>query len=221
LYLAKTNVLRLATRRPRLGDTTRSSARVAESTPLPGTALPGVAPQPGSHDHPGASLERAQAPGRQPQLPARARLPTTIDEAIEDNPMLTKDLACRDPQARFDMDYDLRMIAGIRDCLAGNTHSTGQFEFMLFFDNDPNTRKSTGTGVEPHSSELSREDDAVVLECLKAYVVGSVLWSSEKYGKSSKVYRGSRISLPLEGSYVYKQVWEGSYTPGTTGCDYP
>ena len=113
------------------------------------------------------------------------------------------------------------MVSGIRDCLAGRTHSAGRFEFVLFFDNDPITRKSTGTGVEPRSSSLSPDDDRVVLECLKAYVVGSVLWSSEKYGKALKVYRGDRISLPLEDSHVYKQVREGTYTPGYKGCDYP
>ena len=119
------------------------------------------------------------------------------------------------------MDYDLRLIAGMRDCLAGKTHSTGQLEFVLFFDNDPITRKGTGTGVEPRTSALAPEDDAVVLGCLKAYVVDSVLWSSEKFGKGSKRYRGDRISLPLEDSDVYKQVREGTYTPGTKGCDYP
>src|SRR5689334_8853988 len=70
LYLARTNVLQFGARRPRLDGTKRSSARVAESTPVAGTASTGVAPQPGSRD-PGASLERAQAPGRQPRLPAR------------------------------------------------------------------------------------------------------------------------------------------------------
>jgi hypothetical protein len=198
---------------------------VAGSALHSGAQPPGIASQPGSHDtdgQPGASFERAWAASdRPPQLPAGAPLPTTIEEAIESNSMLAKDLACRDPSARFNMDYDLRMIAGIRDCLAGKTHSTGRFEFILFFDNDPITRKGTGTGVEPRSSELSPEDDAVVLECLKAYVVGSVLWSSEKFGKGSKRYRADRISLPLEDSDVYKQVWEGTYTPGTKGCDYP
>ena len=225
LYLAMTHILRPGTRRPGLDDARPSSARVAGSALHSGTEPPGVAPQPGSHDtdvHLGDSLERAWAASDgQPQLPARAPLPTTIEEAIESNPMLAKDLACRDPSARFNMDYDLRMIAGMRDCLAGKTHSTGRFEFMLFFDNDPTTRKGTGTGVEPRTSELSPEDDAVVLECLKAYVVGSVLWSSEKFGKGSNRYRGDRISLPLEDSHVYKQVWEGTFTPGAQGCDYP
>jgi hypothetical protein len=225
LYFAMTHVLRPGTRRPGLDDTRPSSARVAESALHSGTEPPGVAPQPGSHDtdgHPGASLERAWAASdRQPQLPAGAPLPTTIEEAIESNPRLAEDLACRDPTARFNMDYDLRMISGMRDCLAGKTHSTGRFEFMLFFDNDPITRKGTGTGVEPRSSSLSPEDDAVVLECLKAYVVGSVLWSSEKFGNGSKRYRGDDIGLPLEDSIVYKQVREGTYTPGTKGCDYP
>jgi hypothetical protein len=220
LYLAMT-------RRPgpKLDETRPPSARVAEAAMHPGTQAPSVAPPPGSHPtegHPGASPKRAwAASGSRPQLPAGAPLPTTVEEAVESNPMLAEDLACRDPTARFSMDYDLRMIAGMRDCLADKTHSTGQFEFMLFFDNDPITRKGIGTGVEPRRSELSPEDDAVVLECLKAYVVGSVLRSSEKFGKGSKVYRGDRISLPLEDSYVYKQVREGTYTPGTKGCDYP
>jgi hypothetical protein len=93
------------------------------------------------------SLEHTSpASPRHPQIPAEASLPTTIEEAIESNAKLAEDLACRDPAARFDMDYDLRMVAGIRDCLAGKIHSTGQFEFMLFFDNDPITRKSTVRG---------------------------------------------------------------------------
>jgi hypothetical protein len=225
LYLAMTHVLRPGSRRPGLDDTRPSSARVAESALHSGTEPPGVAPQPGSHDtdgHPRASLERAWAASdRHPQLPAGGPLPTTIEEAIESNPTLAEDLVCRDPTARFNMDYDLRMTSGMRDCLAGKTHSTGRFEFVLFFDNDPITRKGTGTGVEPRRSELSPEDDAVVLECLKAYVVGSVLWSSEKFGKGSKRYQGAQISLPLEDSNVYKQVREGTYTPGFKGCDYP
>jgi hypothetical protein len=225
LYLAMAHTLRPGTGRAGLDDTRPPSARVAESALHSGAEPPGVAPQPGSHatdGHPGASLEGTRAASdRQPQPPARAPLPTTIEEAIDSNPVLAKDLACRDPSARFNMDYDLRMIDGIRDCLAGKTHSTGRFEFMLFFDNDPITRKGTGTGVDPRTSELSPDDDAVVLECLRAYVVGSVLWSSEKFGKGSKRYRGDRISLPLEDSYVYKQAGEGTYTPGTKGCDYP
>ena len=135
--------------------------------------------------------------------------------------MLAKDLACRDPSARFIMDYELRMIAGLRDCLAFRTHSTGKVGFVLFFDNDPITRKGTGTGLEPRTSELAPEDDAVVLGCLNAYVVGSELWSSEKYGKGTKRYQGGQISLPLEDSLVYKKVTEGTYTPGYVGCDYP
>jgi hypothetical protein len=182
-------------------------------------------PRAGSHDtagHPAASLGRARAGAdRQPQLAAEASLPTTIEEALENNPKLASDLACRDPTARFNMDYELQMILALRDCLAGRTHSTGKFEFMLFFDNDPSTHKGIGTGVEPHSSELSAEDDVVVLECLKAYVVGSVLWSSEKYGGGPKRYQGSQISLPLEDSNVYKQVREGTFTPGYDKCDYP
>lgn len=225
LYLAMAYILRPGARRPGLDDTRPSPARVAESALHPGTEPPSVVPQPGSRDpdtHPGASLERASpASDRQPQLPDGAPLPTTIAEAIERNPTLAEDLACRDPTARFNMDYDLRMIAGIRDCLEGNTHSTGRFEFMLFFDNDPITRKGTGTGLEPRSSSLSPDDDAVVLKCLKAYVVGSVLWSSEKFGGGSERYQGSQISLPLEDSNVYKQVWAGTYTPGFKGCDYP
>ena len=223
LYLAMTHVLRSGARRPVLDDTRPVSAHVAESAHS-GTLPPGVAPQGphGTDGHPRTSLERSWAASdRPPQLPAGAPLPTTIEEAIESNPMLAKDLECRDPSARFNMDYDLRMIAGLRDCLAFRTHSTGKFEFMLFFDNDPLTRKGTGTGVEPHTSELSPEDDAVVFECLKAYVVGSALWSSEKFGKGSKRYRGNQISLPLEDSNVYKQVTEGTYTPGYKGCDYP
>src|SRR5262245_10550313 len=96
---------------PGRDDTRPSSARVAESVRHSGTESPGVAPQRGSHDtdrHPGASLERAWvASDRQPQLPAGAPLPTTVEEAIESNPMLAADLACRDPAARFNMDYDL------------------------------------------------------------------------------------------------------------------
>jgi hypothetical protein len=243
LCLAAAYVLRPGARRPGLDDTKPPSARVAESAssgvaPQPGShdtkplsarvaesASSGVAPQPGSHDtdvHPGASLGRARAAsGRPPQLPGRAPVPTTIEDAIESNPMLAQDLACRDPSARFNMDYELRMIAGLRDCLGSRTHSTGKFEFVLFFDNDPITRKGTGTGLEPRASELSPEDDAVVLGCLKAYVVGSEFWSSDKYGKGSKRYQGSQISLPLENSLVYKQVREGTYTPGYKSCDYP
>ena len=101
------------------------------------------------------------------------------------------------------------------------THSTGKFEFILFFDNDPITRKGTGTGLEPRESELSADDDAIVLECLKTYVIGSELQSSEKYGKGPKRYNGSGISLPLEDSNVFKQVREGTYTPGYDKCDYP
>jgi hypothetical protein len=219
LYLAVEHVLRPGTRRPGLDDTRPFSARAAES------AISSVAPQPGPHGtdgRPWASPERAEAASdRQSQLPDETPLPATIEEAIESNPALAEDLGCRDPTARFNMDYDLRMIAGLRDCLAFKTHSKGQLVFMMFFDNDPVTLKGTGTGVEPRTSELSPEDDAVVLECLKEYVVGSVLWSSEKYGKGSKRYRGNQISLPLEDSLVYKKVTEGTYTPGTKGCDYP
>jgi hypothetical protein len=218
-----THVLWRQPHRPGLHDTKPVSARGAGSALHSGTQPPHVAPQPGSHDaagRPGASRERALADS-QSQPPARAALPTTIEEAIESNPKLAEDLACRDPTARFAMDYDLRMIAGLRDCLGSETHSTGRIVFMLFFDNDPLTRKGTGTGVELNTSDLSPEDDAIVLGCLKAYVVGSVIWSSEKYGKGSKVYQGSQISLPLEDSNVYKQVREGTYTPGYQGCDYP
>ena len=219
LYLAMTHVLRPGTRQPELDDTKPLPARVAESVPRR------VAPQLGSHDtdgHPEASLGRAPAAsGRQPQIAAEAPLPTTIEEAIESNPMLAKDLACRDPSARFNMDYELHMIAGLRDCLASRTHSTGELIALLSFDNDPITGKGTGTGVEPRTSKLSPEDDAVVLECLNAYVVGSVLRSSEKFGKGSKRYQGTHISLPLEDSLVYKQVTAGTYTPGRKGCDYP
>jgi hypothetical protein len=218
LYLVRTHVLRSGTPRPGLDDTRPVSARGGETAP------PVVALKPGSHDadgQPAASLGRARAASGRPQLPTTAALPTTIEEAIESNPKLASDLACRDPTARFDMDYELHMIAGLRDCLAGRTHSIGKMEFVLFFDNDPNTRKGIGTGLEPRQSELSAEDDAVVLGCLKAYVVGSELQSSEKYGGGPKRYNGSQINLPLEDSRVYKQVREGTYTPGYDKCDYP
>jgi hypothetical protein len=110
-------------------------------------------------------------------------LPATIEEAIATNPALAKDLACRDPQARYDMDSHLRMIAGVRDCLADRTRSVGKISFMLHFDNDPATRRSVGTHLEPLSSELTSEDDLIVLECVKAFHAGSVVMNSEKYGR--------------------------------------
>jgi hypothetical protein len=120
------------------------------------------------------------------------------------------------------MDYQLRLIVSMRDCLAGRTRSSGRFEFMLFFDNDPTTRRSVGTGVEPQSSDLAPEDDSIVLACLKTVAVGSVLMNSEKYGRADKRYAPSNINLPLEDSYIYKMVREGSYTAGTEfGCEVP
>src|SRR5262245_51433869 len=41
-------------------------------------------------------------------------LPATIEEAITMNSALAKDLACRDSQAKYGMDYQLCMIAGVR-----------------------------------------------------------------------------------------------------------
>ncbi len=138
------------------------------------------------------------------------------------NPALAKDLACRDSQAKYGMDYQLRMIAGVRNCLADRTKSTGQIEFMLHFDNDPATRRSVGTYLEPLSSELTPEDDLIVLECVKAFHAGSVLMNSEKYGRGNARYMPTGLNLPLEDSYIFKMVREGSYTAGTTfGCEVP
>ena len=138
------------------------------------------------------------------------------------NPALAKDLACRDSQAKYGMDYQLRMIAGVRDCLADRAKSTGRIEFMLHFDNDPATRRSVGTHLEPLESQLTSEDDLIVLECVKAFHAGSVLMNSEKYGRGSKRYVSTGLNLPLEDSYIFKMVREGSYTAGTTfGCEVP
>ena len=120
------------------------------------------------------------------------------------------------------MDYQLRMIAGVRDCLADRAKSTGRIEFMLHFDNDPATRRSVGTHLEPLESQLTSEDDLIVLECVKAFHSGSVLMNSEKYGRGSKRYVSTGLNLPLEDSYIFKMVREGSYTAGTTfGCEVP
>ena len=138
------------------------------------------------------------------------------------NAALAKDLACRDPQAKYSMDYHLRMIAGVRECLAGRTKSTGRISFMLHFDNDPATRRSVGTLLEPRSSELTSEDDLIVFECVKAFHAGSVLMNSEKYGRGSARYVPMNLNLPLEDSYIFKMVREGSFTAGTTfGCEVP
>src|ERR1044071_2822992 len=53
-------------------------------------------------------------------------LPATIEEAIATNPALAKDLACRDQQGKYGMDAQLRMIAGVRDCLADRNKSKGR-----------------------------------------------------------------------------------------------
>lgn len=154
--------------------------------------------------------------------PVSVPLPGTIEDAIASNPLLAKDLACRDEQAKFSMDYQLRLIVGMRDCLAGRTSSVGRFEFMLYFDNDPATRRSVGISVEPQSSDLTPADDSIVLECLKTVTVGSILMNSAKYGQTDKRYVPSAINLPLEDSYIYKMVREGSYTAGTKyGCEMP
>jgi hypothetical protein len=93
---------------------------------------------------------------------------------------------------------------------------------MLHFDNDPATRRAVGTHLEPLTSELTPEDDLIVLECVKAYHTGSVFTSSEKYGRGSARYVSSNLNLPLEDSYIFKMVREGSYTAGTTfGCEVP
>ena len=93
---------------------------------------------------------------------------------------------------------------------------------MLHFDNDPATRRSVGTHLEPISSELTSEDDLIVLECVKAFHSGSVLMNSEKYGRGSTRYVSTGLNLPLEDSYIFKMVREGSYTAGTTfGCEDP
>jgi hypothetical protein len=149
-------------------------------------------------------------------------LPATIEEAIATNSALAKDLACRDSQAKYGMDYQLHMIASVRDCLAGRTKSAGRISFMLHFDNDPATRRSVGTHLEPLSSELTSEDDLIVLECVKAFHAGSVLMNSEKYGRGSARHVPTSLNLPLEDSYIFKMVREGSYTAGTTlGCEVP
>jgi hypothetical protein len=136
--------------------------------------------------------------------------------------MEANDLACRDPQAKYGMDHHLRMIAGIRDCLAEGTKSTGRISFILHFDKDSATRRSVGTHLEPLTSELTPEDDLIVLECIKAFHAGSVLMNSEKYGSGSAHYAPSNLNLPLEDSYIFKMVREGSYTAGTTfGCEVP
>src|SRR5690242_5486350 len=91
LYLAMTHVLRPGSRQ-----SLPPSAHVAESGLRSGTEHPGP-PRPGSHDtdgHPRASLERAWPVS---ELSARASLPTRIEDAIESNPKLAEDLACRDP----------------------------------------------------------------------------------------------------------------------------
>jgi hypothetical protein len=151
-----------------------------------------------------------------------AELPATIEEALAANTALVKDLACRDEQAKFDMDHQLRLIAGVRDCVAGRTKSTGRISFMLHFLNDPTTRRAVGTTMDPLSSDLAPEDDKIVLECIKAFHVGSLLLNSEKYGKGTEVHRSSNINLPLEDSYIYKMVHDGSYTAGTEfGCEVP
>jgi len=151
-----------------------------------------------------------------------ATLPATIEEAIATNPALAKDLACRDAQAKYGMDAQLRMIAGVRDCLAGKTKSVGRIQFILHFDNDPATRRSVGTYLEPHSSELTSEDDLIVLECVKAFHTGSVIMNSEKYGGGNARYVTTSLNLPLEDSYIFRVVREGSYTVGTTfGCEVP
>jgi hypothetical protein len=120
------------------------------------------------------------------------------------------------------MDYLLRMISGVRDCLAEKNKSEGRISFMQRFDNDPATRRSIGTKLEPLSSELTSEDDLIVLECVKAFHAGSVLMNSEKYGRGSARYAPTNLNLPLEDSHVFKRVREGSYTAGTTfGCEVP
>jgi hypothetical protein len=49
-----------------------------------------------------------------------------------------------------------------------------------------------------------------------------VFTSSEKYGRGSARYVSSNLNLPLEDSYIFKMVREGSYTAGTTfGCEVP
>jgi hypothetical protein len=46
--------------------------------------------------------------------------------------------------------------------------------------------------------------------------------NSEKYGRGSTRYAPTNLNLPLEDSYVFKMVREGSYTAGTTfGCEVP
>jgi hypothetical protein len=155
-------------------------------------------------------------------LSADSALPATIEEAIATNPALAKDLACRDQQAKYDMDAQLRMIAAVRDCLADRTKSVGQISFMLHFDNDPATHRSVGTHLEPLSSDLTSEDDLIVLECVKAFHAGSVVMNSEKYGRGKARYAPTSLNLPLGDSYIFKMVREGSYTAGTTfGCEVP
>jgi hypothetical protein len=150
-------------------------------------------------------------------------LPETLEEALKDNAALAKDLACRDEQAKFDMDYQLRMVASIGDCLAGRIKTTGTISFLLHFDNDPATRRAVGTVMELGASQLLPEDDAIVLECVRAYHTGSVLQSSAKYGAGGgKRHMSSNINLPLEDSYIFRMVREGSFTAGTgLGCEVP
>jgi hypothetical protein len=179
--------------------------------------------QSNSHQvHAGREREAGDAAAVPSTVASTAPLPVTIDEALKHNAALAKDLACRDEQARFSMDYQLRLIAGIRDCLAGRTKSTGRISFMLHFDNDPATRRATGTHMEPVSSDLTPEDDAIVLECVRGFHVGSLLLNSEKYNTGNKRHVPSNINLPLEESYIYRMVREGSYAAGTSfGCEVP
>jgi len=56
-------------------------------------------------------------------------------------------------------------------------------------------------------------------ECVKEYVVGSVLGAGEV--REREALPGETTSNLAGGGSVYKRVWEGTYHPGSKGCDYP
>ena len=176
--------------------------------PVPGTASPRL------RDATAAKRRSEQLPRIQEEAIRRAHAadrPVSLAEALARSPSLERDLARRqDIQLNYDLDYTLGLVARLDACIGDRVASSGNLELVLIFDNDPTTHIAVGAGFDQRTSELTRDDDAVVFQCLEEAHRGFEMRTSEEYGGNSKYYHPVRFRFPLSNDVSYEIVKRGA-----------
>jgi hypothetical protein len=108
-----------------------------------------------------------------------------------------------DPGSIAQIDYALRLLAHLRECMPSETTENGRVGVFFHFSMDPGTQLAIGTTVEIRDSSISEQGDRKFLECAETFHSGNQLSVPDAVPDQDAFHWATDITLPTQDDPTY------------------